>query len=776
MVFPAGSYKEFYDIDTLRRSLTYLIKNNVFKRGDVVIEQGTNPKCYFKYLENYNPDTQSTSIIYRKGNGDHFGLYRVYGNCDGLNGVGSIHFMREIRSALFEPLYYDLDIVNAYPNFMYAITKGEFLGRYIKHREECIKEVMDSCNVSRDAAKRLFLMIGFGGNYTTWYKDYAPNCDPTEFVKNYYTEMCNNREVIINHFNNKIEVDCCITNNRFRKSDGKKHKSKLSTIARTDSFDNDKSDYEIDNAIISRLMQYCEINIIKMVYAKLEELGILPERIIYQFDGCMILKEDVAKTGLTIEQLIDSINNHIHQQNFVIDLSEINFVAKPFESNLDLSQYEPCKYDTYEEYIQDQPVFMEFPDEPFSWNYMKSLREDRMIDYINKYCLYDTETCEYVLRSDVHSDPVVYTENKLKEVLKKYKIDKKMIDNILPAKRLDDVTKPREWIFTDKRGDRYYNMFMGLLPEIINGNCNEEIANDFEKFIDTFGIGNDITPLKRIIGSLACNAGVNIPILICIASDSGFGKDTMMNIIRSWYEKNETTNTTLDGLIGNFNIAAGKCVAVLNECHNRDTHTINMIKDLVTAETVRINYKYGNIVEKKNHLTLFCFSNSTQGLPVDWETGDRRALFYNLIGQLKHSVAKEFMTKWSKHPDFASSCYHRACKWFDPQYNFYRNIMTNSKDIMNLNNMPDIVYYIYENQLYGKKWNTIDLRNEVDKNNLFSYELSSKSLKRQMLTYFGDGVYKRTNGKTLFDLTNAKEFIEDKWSIPPELRNDYCEL
>lgn len=49
-------------------------------------------------------------------------------------------------------------------------------------------------------------------------------------------------------------------------------------------------------------------------------------------------------------------------------------------------------------------------------------------------------------------------------------------------------------------------------------------------------------------------------------------------------------------------------------------------------------------------------------------------------------------------------------------------------------------------------------------------KLNSKSLKRQMITYFGDNVYKRTNGKTLFNLVNAKQFIEDKWNIAPEYR------
>ena len=110
-------------------------------------------------------------------------------------------------------------------------------------------------------------------------------------------------------------------------------------------------------------------------------------------------------------------------------------------------------------------------------------------------------------------------------------------------------------------------------------------------------------------------------------------------------------------------------------------------------------------------------------------------------------------------------------KWFDPEYNLYRDITTNSKDIMNTNNMPDIVYYIYEYALYIRSWNTVELRDELIRIS-GDEKLTSKSLKRQMVTYFGDNIYKRTNGKTLFNLVDAKQFIEDKWNISSEYRID----
>lgn len=776
--FPKGSYYEYYDRDTLRKCISYLLNNKSFKRGDTEIKNGIDPKIYFAYLGEYDETSNCSVVSYDKGSNDVFGLYRVYGVCSGVKGSSAISFMRELRAALYSDKYYDIDIINAHPHFMYAITKGVTLGEYINNREKYLSEVIETANVSRDTAKQLFIMMGYGGSYKTWYETNAPDVKPTKFVVDYYNEMNESRDIIINHFTNKIKTDRTINKVYFRKPDGLDHNVKLKKIVIADSYASEKGkkdEYACINAAISKCMQWCEIEVIKMVYNYLQNQGVDISRLSYQFDGFMILKEDVDKLGIDINTLVQNINDYIHNQSFVIDLSNINFISKPFENTIDISKYPICKYNTYEEYIADQPEYIEYPDEPFSWNTLRSLREDKMVEYINKYCVFEYKTCEFIIRYNKYDDLVYYSDVKFKILLKQNKIDKSIYDKVLPATRRDDVDKPQQWIYTDNiTGDRYYNTFMGLLPDVIEGKYNKEIADAYEKFIDSFGIGNDIIPLKRVIGSIACRAGVSIPKLICIASDGGFGKDTFMRIIRSWYESNETSSASLESLIGNFNYDAGKCVVELNECHDRRIDVVNKIKDLVTAMDVTINNKYAVPVKKQNHLTIFCFSNTTQGLPVDWETGDRRALFYNLIGQIKHSVAKEFNTKYANHPDLASSCWHRACEWFDPEYDFHRDIITESKNIMNANNMPDIVYTIYESYLYGKLWSSSELRDRII-SITGDEKLSSKSFKKQMITYFGDSIYKRISAGVVFDLENAKSFIEDKWSIPVEMRNpDNC--
>ena len=151
-------YYEVYNEDTLRRCISYLIEKEKFFRNNVEISQGINPSVYLCYLENsINKNVlsadKSIDILYSSGGGDKFGLYRKYATVNNCNACGACHFMREIRAALYKDNYIDIDIVNAYPNFMYSITNGKYLGEYINNRDKYLKEIMESCKVSRDLAK-----------------------------------------------------------------------------------------------------------------------------------------------------------------------------------------------------------------------------------------------------------------------------------------------------------------------------------------------------------------------------------------------------------------------------------------------------------------------------------------------------------------------------------------------------------------------------------------------------------------------------------------------
>ena len=791
------AFTEYVDENRLRRCITYLLDENTFQRKGLDINQGINPAVYFAYLNNVK--NGAVNILLKRGSGDKYGLYRKYETVPDCNACGACHFMREIRAALYKDAYIDLDIVNAYPNFMYAITKGKFLGEYINNRDIHLKEVMDTCNVSRDLAKQLFIMMGFGGNYSTWYNEHAKDTLPSRFVMDYYSEMQESRKTIIEYFNKFLMmIDCNIKRNQFQTPDGKQHKCHLKNIFLADSKSKACArQYEIDNGAISRGMQFLEVNLIREVYKKLQEIGIDVKTCVYCFDGCMVKKSELEKIGYTADKLCEVINQCIHELDFYIPLDNINFISKEFEQNdFDPMKYEPTTINSYEEYLENKSVCVEFPDEDFVWNKLTSLkkgdRTDRQVEYLNKYMVYDVNMCRFVLRRSKSIDSVVtYSPAEFRNVMKHIKCEK-LIDSIQVATRYDDIEKPRKWLIRDTNGELHYSLFMGINPDIINGEYNEEIGKDFEEFVNTFGLADikdigkkeeydkceeNIIPLKRIIGALARKAGTRLEIMVCIVSGQGFGKDTLFDTIGKWYDPSEVAKSSTERLFGNFNTDAGKCLVLLDECCDRGTKTVNLIKNYVTASEVTINKKYGNIETKTNKSTLFLFGNSTQGIPVEWETADRRALFYNLQNvPLRFSKAKSFLTKWSRHPAFYSSCYHKACEWFDPDFDFHRNISNESKDVMQSVNMPFFTEAIYYNKLFevytpSELIGQINALTDCDPNTYTMYNISREAVKQ-----FGGTVNRRSNGKRLIDLTNVKSLIEQRYRIKNEDCVDYCEM
>ena len=102
------------------------------------------------------------------------------------------------------------------------------------------------------------------------------------------------------------------------------------------------------------------------------------------------------------------------------------------------------------------------------------------------------------------------------------------------ASRKDDITKPRKWLYTEPSGDKYYNLFLDIRPDIMNGEYKEEIGKDYEEFVNTFGLGKValdpdssysqeqcmkwIQPLKNIISILAVKAGTRIELCPCMDS------------------------------------------------------------------------------------------------------------------------------------------------------------------------------------------------------------------------------------------------------------------
>ena len=98
-------------------------------------------------------------------------------------------------------------------------------------------------------------------------------------------------------------------------------------------------------------MQFIEIEVMKKVYKKLQDLGIDISTCVYCFDGCMVLKSVLEKIGYTTNTLTDAINDYLHSdKDFFINLSGVKFISKPFEQNdFNPANYPPTEFNTYAE-------------------------------------------------------------------------------------------------------------------------------------------------------------------------------------------------------------------------------------------------------------------------------------------------------------------------------------------------------------------------------------------------------------------------------------------
>ena len=284
------------------------------------------------------------------------------------------------------------------------------------------------------------------------------------------------------------------------------------------------------------------------------------------------------------------------------------------------------------------------------------------------------------------------------------------------------------------------------------------MEKDFEEFVNTFGLEvvldpdssysqeqcmKWIQPLKNIIGILAVKAGTLIELCPCIVSIQGFGKDVLFDIISRWYDHSEITKTTIEGLVGIFNEDADKSVVMVNEYHERSIDTVNKIKELVTASKVVVNHKYGLKGTVTNKRTVFFFGNSTQEIPLEWETDERRGVFYNLINvPLKNSNAKWLMQKWSKDPAFYSSCDYKACEWYDPSFD-YQGHHDAFQMSMQGTNLPPAVDVIYHERLF-ERYTPSEIV-EILKMHLGDdgIKLSSQKIVKDMIGLFANSLFKK---------------------------------
>ena len=208
---------------------------------------------------------------------------------------------REIRNSIAYGLYYDIDMKNAHPTLLnqYCQKNGircDILEQYVKNRDEIIKNITLSTEITSDDAKHNFLSILNGG--TTKIKN--------EFMEKFIEEI------------KLIHKQVCLLNpDEFKKIKARKEYNPEGSMM---------------NIVLCKLEHFILMNAINFFKNKNYNVDVLI------FDGFMLRKEEDKPIN---EEILNELKTYIKNKTKY----DIEFVEKSLSNKIDLSEYIEPLYD-----------------------------------------------------------------------------------------------------------------------------------------------------------------------------------------------------------------------------------------------------------------------------------------------------------------------------------------------------------------------------------------------------------------------------------------------
>jgi P4 family phage/plasmid primase-like protien len=250
--------------------------NKVFINEELKLED-----CYeneklqlMAYKKLYNYETENIEIVYK--------MNKKYGRVYSNKNLSFIGLRKEIRYALAEDNYVDIDISNAHNAILkqiceYKGLKCDNLKKYVENREECLNEIIIEYETNRETAKQLFIMLLYYGSFDRWKQvNNICNKEQNKYLKDFQIELKKIGDNIV--LNNPKMVKALIT---------EKNKN-------------------INGSIVSYFLQDYERRILEIVYEYLTDNNyIINNNASLCHDGIMILKENYN------DKILIKLNKHI---------------------------------------------------------------------------------------------------------------------------------------------------------------------------------------------------------------------------------------------------------------------------------------------------------------------------------------------------------------------------------------------------------------------------------------------------------------------------------
>jgi hypothetical protein len=540
--------------------------DNLASHDGVSVDVKKQLKAYKKMRENGNV----VQVVYEYGKDlKKLQIGRLYPQ----KGLGLQNFPSDVRAALAEKYYHDIDMVNSQPTLLAQICekngwKCDHLNDYVENRARYLEEIMKHNNCDRDAAKTLCISIMFGAK-----PEQAPKS-----IMNLVTEL-DKISTNIAHQNPDVYALC-----------KKKPNPKASCLA--------------------NILQDKEFQILRLVDTKLQERGRVMD--VYIHDGGLVRRVDDEKE-FPVEMLKEISEQIKEETGYSITLAE-----KPIRHTFEFKKDVMRMMNVTEQEYQKRKE--EFEENHFYHNETGTI------------CTEHENGLTHTSKTDARATFASYSFQKTVDNTKKtISFIAEWIND--PLKRVVNRFVFNPDLKQELKEDEY-NLFRGFAGSRYEGQVDEK---EKDKIIERFKIlveqnaGSKPELIEYMTKWFAhmVQKPKEAPgvALILINKEHGTGKDTLGNligqkVIGADYFKNIINVETQ--LFDSHSTAFDKTIFMkLEEVNGQANRKFaDMLKSMITSTTAEINPKGMKKYTIEAYPHIMMTTNNT--VPVKIEPNDRR--------------------------------------------------------------------------------------------------------------------------------------------------------
>lgn len=508
---------------------------------------------------------------------------RVYAH----GAVGLQGFEREVRNALAQDLYFDVDMENAHCTILYKVCqdKGwvcDKLRDYVENREQVLQNIMEHYGASRKDAKNLMIRMMFLGYPESWVGEtICENSTNTmEYALKFKEELHNIAKNVWGSYTELVDIV--------------KKKRKINETQKLSS-------------CLSLMLQTEEHKILMAIDECLKQNGRSMD--VFIFDGGLVRKKD-GETDLP-ENVLRTCEEYVKSSTGY----DVKLVVKPMETTLvfdkeDDKEYSRMKKEFEKRHFKVMRPLLYVEELPNGEFYMRNVKEVK-----DAFCNMTAFAC---------GDVVPFIKQWIED------------PNIRTYETIDFLPPPLVCPQTT------FNMWRGFAID----HLNVESSGNIQPVIDHINIlvnHNDVgcRYVLNYLAQIVQCPGVLNGIALVFKSAQGSGKNVFLDFIQKILGKDlyyETANPTQD-LWGRFSLGRKNRLLInIDETSGKDTYPHSeQLKNMITSPNYNYEQKGMNPITLINlNRIIFTTNNQT---PVKIEEGDRRYCVFQCSDEKKGNKA-----------------------------------------------------------------------------------------------------------------------------------------